>query len=126
MNAHRDPAFARLVAGPSQQVRRKWTIGFATLLALEFELEVDLPCRASETHQVKRAEGALRESEATFRAMFDASSVGEIEVEPGSSRFLRANAAMCKFLGYGEEELLARTLLEITHPEDRDRSRELG
>jgi PAS domain S-box-containing protein len=120
--------------------------------ALEFELEVDLPYPASERQfvlccyepewrdgkvvgliaaitnitRLKRAEAALRESEATFRAMFDVSSVGKIEVEPGSSRFLRANAAMCKFLGYSEEELLARTLLEITHPEDRDRSRELG
>jgi PAS domain S-box-containing protein len=119
---------------------------------LEFELEVDLPYRASETQfvhccyepewrdgkvvgliaaitnitRLKRAEAALRESEATFRAMFDISSVGKIEVEPGSSRFLRANAAICKLLGYSEEELLARTLLEITHPEDRDRSRELG
>jgi PAS domain S-box-containing protein len=118
--------------------------------ALEFE--VDLPHRASEPQfvhccyepewrdgkivgliaaitnitRLKRAEAALRESEATFRAMFDASSVGKIEVEPGSSRFLRANAAMCRFLGYSEEELLARTLLEVTHPEDRDRSRELG
>jgi PAS domain S-box-containing protein len=120
--------------------------------ALEFELEVDLPYPVSEKQfvhccyepewkdgkivgliaaitnitRLKRAEAALRESEATFRAMFDVSSVGKIEVEPGSSRFLRANAAMCKFLGYSEEELLARTLLEITHPEDRDHSREVG
>jgi PAS domain S-box-containing protein len=120
--------------------------------ALEFELAVDLPHRAGEPQfahccyepewrdgkivgliaaitditRLKRAEAALRESEATFRAMFDASSVGKIEVEPGSSRFLRVNAAMCKFLGYSEEELLARTLLEITHPEDRDHSREVG
>src|SRR5262249_25264076 len=33
---------------------------------------------------------------------------------------------MCKFVGYSEAELLARTALEITHPDDRDRSRELG
>ncbi len=46
----------------------------------------------------QKYEAALRESEATFRAMFDVSSVGKIEVEPASTRFLRANAAMCKFL----------------------------
>jgi PAS domain S-box-containing protein len=75
---------------------------------------------------LKRAEAALRESEVTFRVMFDASSVGKIEVEPGSTRFLRANAAMCEFVGYTEAELLARTVLEITHPDDRDLGRELG
>jgi PAS domain S-box-containing protein len=120
--------------------------------ALEFELEVDFPYPTTERQfvhccdeperrdgkivgliaaitnitRLKRTEAALRESEATFRAMLDVSSVGKIEVEPGSSRFLRANAAMCKFLGYSEEELLAWTLLEITDPEDRDCSRELG
>ena len=71
------------------------------------------------------AEDSLRESEATFRAMFDVSSVGKIEVEPGSGRFLRANAAMCKFVGYSEAELLVRTVYDITHPDDRDRDREM-
>jgi PAS domain-containing protein len=58
----------------------------------------------------------LRQSEATFRAMFDVSSVGKIEVDPESARFLHANAAMCKFVGYSEAELLARTVYGITHP----------
>src|SRR5229473_5271356 len=120
--------------------------------AIEFELEIDLPYRPSEPQFVhcyyepewrddkvvgliaaitnitslKRAETALRESEATFRVMFDASSVGKVEVEPKSGRFIRANAAMCKLVGYSEAELLARTVYDITHPDDRDRSRELG
>ena len=67
----------------------------------------------------------LRNSEAAFRAMFDVSSVGKVEVEPGTGRFLRANAAMCKFVGYSESELLARTVHDITHPDDRDLDREL-
>jgi PAS domain S-box-containing protein len=75
---------------------------------------------------LKRTETALRESEAAFRAMFYTSSVGKIEAEPESSRFLRVNAAMCKFLGYSEAELLARTVLDVTHPDDRDHSRDLG
>jgi len=66
----------------------------------------------------KAAEDSLRESEATFRAMFDFSSVGKIEVEPGSGRFLRANPAMCKFVGYSEAELLARSVYDITYPDD--------
>src|SRR5258708_30849787 len=61
------------------------------------------------------AEATLRESEARFRAMFDVSSVGKIETECETGRFLRANAAMCKFVGYREEERLATTALHITH-----------
>jgi two-component system CheB/CheR fusion protein len=53
--------------------------------------------------------------------MFEISSVGKIEVEPESGRFLRANAAMCKFVGYSEAELLARTVYDIAHPDERDR-----
>jgi PAS domain S-box-containing protein len=56
--------------------------------------------------------------------MFEVSSVGKVEVEPESARFPRANAAMCKFVGYSEAELLARTVYDITHPDDRDRDRE--
>jgi len=71
------------------------------------------------------AERLLRDSEATFRAMFDVSSVGKIEVEPGSGRFLRANAAMCNFVGYSEAELLARSVYDITYADDLDADREL-
>jgi PAS domain S-box-containing protein len=73
----------------------------------------------------KAAEDLLRESEATFRAMFDVSSVGKIEVEPGSGRFLRANAAMCRFVGYSEAELLARSVYDITYPGDLELDHEL-
>src|SRR5262249_40498441 len=33
-------------------------------------------------------------------------------------RFLRVNPALCLLLGYREEELLARDVLGVTHPED--------
>jgi PAS domain S-box-containing protein len=73
---------------------------------------------------LKRIEIALRESEATFRAMFDESSVGKIEIIPEHGRFLRANAAFCDFVGYSEEELRDLTVWDITHPEERERDRE--
>jgi PAS domain S-box-containing protein len=119
--------------------------------AIEFELELDSPHLPDQpqfvhsryepewrdgrvigliavftnTTSAKHAEVALRESEATFRAMFDVSSVGHIEVEPETGRFLRANAAVCRLLGYTEAELLALTVFDITHPDDRGRAQEL-
>ncbi len=83
-------------------------------------------CHFYDLSERQKYEAALRESETTFRVMFHASAVGKIEVDPESTRFLRVNAAMCKFLGYSEEELLGRTVLEVTHPEDREESRALG
>jgi PAS domain S-box-containing protein len=81
-------------------------------------------CHFYDFSERQKYENALRESEETFRAMFDVSSVGKIEVELESGRFLRANAAMCKFLGYSEGELLARTVYDVTCPDDCDYGRE--
>jgi PAS domain S-box-containing protein len=82
-------------------------------------------CHFYDLTERQNYEAALRESEATFRAMFDVSSVGKIEVEPETGRFLRANAAMCQFVGYSEAELLSRTIFDITHPDDRDPNSEM-
>jgi PAS domain S-box-containing protein len=70
--------------------------------------------------QVGERTAALRESEAAFRAMFEVSSIGKMEADPFTGRFLRVNAAFCRLTGYSEQELLERTFPEITHPEDRD------
>ena len=35
-------------------------------------------------------------------------------------RWLKVNRAVCRITGYSEDELLARTLSELTHPEDLD------
>src|SRR4051794_36846382 len=52
-----------------------------------------------------------------FRSLFESAAVG-IEQVAADGRFLRVNRALCRILGYEPGELLGRTDLEITHPDD--------
>ena len=70
----------------------------------------------------KQAEKSLRESEARFRGTFDQSPVGSVMASL-DSRFIRCNAAFCSFLGYSENELIERTISDITFPEDQELGR---
>jgi PAS domain S-box-containing protein len=81
-------------------------------------------CHFYDLSERQRYEAALRESEATFRAMFDSSAVGKIEIELQTGRFLRANAAMCRFVGYSEAELFNLSVFDITHPDEREQDRQ--
>ena len=65
----------------------------------------------------KHAEEELQESEEKFRSVFRDSGIGMAIVSP-EGRFLAGNETFSKFIGYKEEELLARTVQSITHPED--------
>ena len=65
----------------------------------------------------KEIEEQLRESEERFRATFDRSPLGSAIASPGTGRFSRVNAEMCRILGYSEEELLDLGFAGITHPD---------
>jgi PAS domain S-box-containing protein len=67
----------------------------------------------------KRTEGALKESEALFRSTFElaASGVAHVSLD---GRFLRVNRQLCGILRYREDELIGRSVKEVSHPEDRD------
>jgi two-component system cell cycle sensor histidine kinase/response regulator CckA len=71
----------------------------------------------------KHVDSALRHSEARFRTAFDDAPVGMCLTSP-AGRFLRVNQAFCQLLGCTEPDLLAKGLDEITHPDDREKSRE--
>ncbi len=65
----------------------------------------------------KQTESEVRESEEKFRRTFDQSPMGA-SILSLDYRFLRVNDALCRITGYAEEELLGKTMVEITHPED--------
>ena len=67
----------------------------------------------------------LRESEDRFYRAFDSAPIGMALALP-TGRWLRVNSAFCAMLGYDEQEMLARDVHGITHPDDRDETRKLG
>ncbi len=69
----------------------------------------------------RRAEKELREAEERFRGAFDDAAVGMALNSP-DGRFIQVNRALCEMLGRSEEELLASTFGDITHPDDLDLS----
>lgn len=66
-----------------------------------------------------RADAALRESEQRLRATYEHAAVGIVEVD-SSGRLLRVNEAFCRSLGYARDDLVGRSLAEISHPDDRE------
>jgi len=69
----------------------------------------------------RRIDEALQESEANYRAMFDLAGVGKAQADPATGRLLQVNRKMREITGYTAEELLNRTIRDITHPEDYKR-----
>jgi hypothetical protein len=72
----------------------------------------------------KQAQEALHESEERFRSFFEsaASGMAIIDLE---GRPLRINPTFCRLSGYSEAEVLEMNILEVTHPEDREKTRHL-
>jgi PAS domain S-box-containing protein len=68
----------------------------------------------------KKAEESLRENEEKFRRVFDQSPIGAAIVGL-DYRYLRVNSQFCTITGYSEEELLSKTVVDITHPDDAER-----
>ena len=64
-----------------------------------------------------RAESTLRESEQKFRSMFQLAAVGITQVAP-NGKFLRVNQQLSIILGYSQEELLSKTIQEVTYTDD--------
>ncbi|HUI44501.1 MAG TPA: PAS domain S-box protein [Nitrospirota bacterium] len=72
-----------------------------------------------------QVEEKLRQSEERFRRIFEDGPLGMIVIDP-SYRFLKANKSFCEMLGYTEQELVGRSIEDLTHPEEKEESLELS
>ena len=69
---------------------------------------------------LKEIEEALRQSEEKFRRIYEDGPSGIVLVDK-SMRYIMANSAFCRLVGYNCEEIKGFTFLDITHPDDRAR-----
>jgi PAS domain S-box-containing protein len=131
-----------LLYGPFYSLKVTHTI---ELLAIEIytvvaALSVEAFCRAIDTALAERSAansariqckevearladrevqlGLTRDSEARFRATFDHAAVGVAHIAPDGT-LLRVNGALCRILGYPVDELLTKSLGDVTYPDDR-------
>ena len=65
----------------------------------------------------KKAEEALRESEERYKSLFEGAAEGIIVADTETKEFKYANPAVCRMLGYTEEELKRMGVCDI-HPEE--------
>ena len=68
---------------------------------------------------LKKAGESLRENEGRLRALFEQVAVGVSETDMLTGRYLTVNRRLCEIVGRTEEEMLAISFSEITHPDDR-------
>ena len=69
----------------------------------------------------QQAEVRLRESEERYRSIYHQAAVGLANASIDGKHFLDVNPRFCEMFGYTREELLTKSPLEITHPDDRQR-----
>ena len=69
----------------------------------------------------KKIEQRLQESEEKYRSVFENSSTGMSIVDP-EGRIIEVNPAVSEILGYSKEEIVHKTISDITHPDDIENS----
>ncbi|MGO9119343.1 MAG: PAS domain S-box protein [Desulfomonilaceae bacterium] len=108
-----------LPGGTGTEVLRQ--IGLPTLVV--YPLATMLLCRIFLDYETRLDDRkALRESEGRYRGVFENAAIG-IDVVDAAGRLLEVNGSLAKMLGYSQDELLKRTIFDITHPEDVEVSR---
>jgi PAS domain S-box-containing protein len=80
-------------------------------LALVVVMSLELSGRAS------KASSLMQESDEHFRLLFEKAPIG-MAILTLDAELIRVNEAMCHTLGYPAEELVGRSIMSFTHPED--------
>jgi len=67
----------------------------------------------------------LKKNEERLQAMFNHAAIGIVETD-NEDRFVHVNDRLYEILGYDKDELIGKTVTELTHPDDRSVSIEMN
>ncbi|HZM35171.1 MAG TPA: PAS domain S-box protein [Burkholderiales bacterium] len=110
------------------RVQKRYLRKDRTPVWVTLALSVERDAQGQPTHEIavyhditaqREAEERVRESEELYRQTFQlaASGIAHVGLD---GRFLKVNRSLCEILGYAEEELVGRSVKDLSHPEDRD------
>ncbi|MBI3887166.1 MAG: PAS domain S-box protein [Opitutae bacterium] len=84
----------------------------------------DQRAAAAELEQrVRERTAELQASEERFRSAFNSAGIG-MDIVDLHGRWVRVNQTLCDIVGYSEAELMGKTYLDVTHPDDVAAGRE--
>lgn len=83
------------------------------------DLLMTVASQVTEHVERREVEERLEEARTRLRHAFDHAPIG-MALVAADGRWISANPALCRITGYAEDELLARTFADITHPDDVD------
>jgi len=120
----------RLYAGEIDTVRleKRYVRKDRSVVWVAFQMVVERDAAGKPLYEIavydditarKNTEVALRESEERFRRTFELAGSGLAHVTL-DGHFLRVNPRVCEIFGYSEQELVGKSVKDISHPEDRD------
>lgn len=98
-------------------------VGRVSCASLMVDGEVCLCTAMEDITERYRAEALVRAREETLRRAFDSAPIGIAFAVPGEQRWKEVNEQLACMLGYTRDELLEKNILELTHPDDRERDR---
>jgi len=120
--------FAHLLEAPGHTVTAEYRVRHADgswrrieATATNLLADPDVGAVVVTAHDVTdrtQAEAALRETEAQYRSIFEASSDGMDVTELETGIVVEANPAFCRMLGFTHAELIGRHASTFIHPDD--------
>lgn len=72
----------------------------------------------------KDTRNRLRASEQSFRSLFNNSPTAMVAIDPDNGKIVQANQKALSMIGYSEEEILTKTVADVTCPEDLEEAQQ--